>query len=748
MTALAPDALPQVPIRVLYQTWNTGDLTWSAWQALPMAQTPGVRDFRRNPGLTVERFSRKALPGIGEATLTWRSAFVNGQVWNDPPALSGARVRIQTATPVAVGAEDTTTPTGWVTRWIGVVQAVERDRAGNLATYHCIDILADYAQRAQLVRHHFGSTTAGINLDGHPGYNTAVEGIYARKIGNRDPSTTPVDPWSESLDPAINGNLRHTYPGAPGAALWTDFQALNHALWSARGKGDPQLTLLDPQQLLSQTNLSGAWPVAPGTTVWSLLNAICDRRRGRGLAFFDWADDSVSPFAEPTYRLRVRAQVIDDISVDIPNDYAITLFGQGTSSAKALDYTDDPRLQAGPVLLDRAAFRYDQVISKGERIQVLVTLAYRESTLEKRWTTADQTAFNAITNPYWRSMPRWDPVYQRHGLPLAFDWKVGDGTNTVTKQSINLVCQDSGRLVQADVDGGVWNSLLTTRVLSDLCLYEGYDYPNNVLGGSRYDGATDTFSPPRLPPLALQKDPSTAIWQDLFRLGFGLQTDEQWGVYLRYGPDGSDLSATRYFGTPGSTPGIQADLQNLALTCTLELSNRVSMSTGYGRRVLRLNYPGIHLWAASPNAIWKLDRTATTVAAAPAVKGPGALPSTLAGSNPLKDTDNIRLIRDDRPWLAVAHQLACQWYLTDHKPISLTLQGTPWLYVNTAGTDQSVGLGDIISTITTNNFTPSTFNNLTPQVDTVNCPVTSLTYDVQNNQTQLDADWADLDFAV
>lgn len=746
MTALNTDARPPHPLRVVYRQWS--GTTWSGWKEMVMAQRINAKAWTN--GMRIGPWQRAALPGIGTATLFWSSGSINGRDLADGPDLLRAEIRIQSAAPIPVGSEATASPENlqWVTQWKGEIQQIERNRRNGSATYYAIDTLAAFAQRTPMVSHHYGSSAYAT---GHPGYNVAASGIYGRKLGNRDATKAPDEsllPTSsypkDETDTPVNGNWYHTYLGSPNATTWTDYQALLHALHSSRRQRDPVFGLHGSTRLLSNSKMTGAWAITEGQDLWSFINQVLDRRRARGLAFYDWIE--TNPLKDVVELIRINPQNYDYIKFTDPSNTS-----SGTSqingaihegTAIDLDFSGDQRLQAGPIIAERGTFQYDRVESYGEPMQVLATLAYLDGNLAKRWTDADATAFNAITNPYWRSTSRWDPVYQRHGLPLTWDWTVKDGNNG-TATRLNLVCNDTGtvRLTAPGGESG-GNSILGSRILSDLCLFEGYDYSSATLGGTRYDGATDTVSPPRLPPLALGAMGSDQ-WKDLFRIGFGLNLDEQWGIYLRYGPDQVDSASGRYFGIPGTTPGVVADLNTLALTCTIELSNRVGMATGaIGGRTLRLVNPGIHLWMAAPGAIWKLQRTSSVVADAPAVRNAGID----KGSN--GDTTDVRFLRDDRTWLGLAHAFACEWYLTPHYPTTFSIADPYWYagVSNGGGNTVAPQLGKLINQITVSTTRaagqPSTATHV------IRCPITSVTYDPETNRSDITADWSDLDFRV
>jgi hypothetical protein len=694
-----------------------------------MSQRMNARTW--SPGWRVRSFSRVALPQIGEATVTYDTGIINGKTINPPPLdLYGAELRIQHANPPGVGKEGSHFTPKWSTVWWGTIEQIDEDIHGGEITLHCFDGL--YRAKRWLLTDH-GALVGNrqyLGSPGHPGYNLSVDGWYARVMGNKSYSGLVWDRWKDYAARETNPNVLFTFPGADGAntTAWTDQEAAESALALGRGPQDPKFVFDGAKDLLKGT---GAWSVAPGESAWSVVARICDRRRGRGLVYVDWENDTDNPTEKLKPVLRIKPQTPDDVTYTPPGSTLKTLPGATTAvTAATLDLSGDQRLLNGSLRLgDRCATRYDYVESRGEPIQVLVTLSYADGSLQKRWTDADATAFNALTVARHRASVRWDPVYQAHGIYGGWDCTVGDGTN-YDKARCDWRCNDKG-ILEIDNNSSP-TSVLGMRILADLPLYEGYDYTAGApLGGERYDGATDQYQPPRRPPLLLQRNTSSSDrWLDLSRMGFSLSIDGTWGLVVRFGADQDDQVATRYLSEP-PTPGYGASYTLLTCTIGLELPNRPRIATGdaRGRRRLVITHPGIHLWLAQPSAIWDLDRVSSLVADAPAKRTAGAD----------SETTGIQRLRDDREWLTRLHALACAWYLNDHRTLTWTLRSAPGLFEGDA--PAAPALGTLITAATSTTRTDQI------RTDTINTPVTAIVYDHEAATTTYTTDWADLDFA-
>ncbi len=767
MTVTLPQTTRARPlVRVLYRTYD-GD-KWSKWLPLRMAQNYGAP--RANNGFLIDSWSRYALPMIGEATLRYLTGIINAKTFpsTDAPDLRHAEIRIQVAPPPAFAASVDVNGIGftpaWRTRWWGTVEQQIENPANGEVVYHCFDGL--FRSKRWQINHHSlyiqQTATSLAHVRGHPGYNVSIDGYFARILGNKEATGLVFNPMADLPATSAAGNryYGHTWPsGIAGAdvssAKWKDREVIEHVLQSCRGKGDPVFTVTGQTHLLDG---SSGWPIVEGQRAWDMVARVADRRRGRGLLFVDWANDTSDPTGDLTTYLTVRPQFKADLVYTPPGGSPITLDGATTAgTTKALDLVGDQRLVEGSLTFgDRMQYLMDYVENNGEPIEVLITPDYASSSLAKRWTDGDATAFLAVAQPRRRATSRWDTVYQRHGLDPFWDCKVADGKGA-TPTRCDYQCKDDGTLWDLSATGAPSaSSPLVVHMSNDLPLYEGYDY--TTTSPVRYDGAVETIAPPRRPVMGFGKNiVGTDLYLDLMRAGFQIQMDRQYGIFLKYGPDQDPTFAGRFFSASGVT-GFAFTYQSVMFTIGVSFGNRVRKATG--RNVLAANgspipdgtgvagaykkydatsqyrlyvhHPGLSLWLAHPGAVWEFDRASAATASAPGLRaaagGSGATPG---------------IIRDDRATLAQLHALTCVWYLEEHRTISWAMEDCGDLpsFTNDDGSAVTYHqLGDLVTTVA---YTDRSRTNQSLTCDT---PVTGTIWNNISGQYSWITDWSDLDF--
>ncbi len=742
-------------VRVLYRLPPGSDLSgngspgiggWSAWQSLVMSQRFG-RTSATN-GFLVDMWSRQCLPLIGEARLRYRTGCINGinYIGTDvlgnpiPVNLKNAEIRIQVAPSPAfeMGRDELSTfvPV-WKTAWWGVVEQIETMGTSGETIYHCFDGFYK-TKRWQMIQHAFymdGDKRVGA---GNPGYNFNTAGFYARIQGNLDPSGATVDPLGDLAGSDItNRYYCHTRPalnspGGPGseAIKWTEKQIVEHAMQSSRTFGETVFEMRGATVLFSGQS---SWPVAEGTRCWDFVARVCDRRRGRGLVFVDWEDDTSDPLGNLDVCLRVRTPFHDDLNFTPPGSSPVNIPGAATAGSSVdLDYSGDHRLIPGSVTLgDPVQYAMDYVESRGERIEAMVSLSTGDGSLEKRWSQADEDAFVALTDPRQKATSRWDPVFQRYGLPSGWSWIAKDG-NKQQLARCDYFCDVTGQLLIPGIN--VTRdppSLLTVSMLSELPIYEGWNYQTST--PARWDAAFDLNAPPRRRMGVYERAATGDSYIDLSHLGFSLSLDPEFGIMITYGPYQDERVSGRWFSKP-TVFGYAQSSDNLIITVTLLLADRVRMATGnpLQKRRLIIYHEGLHLWIAHPGAIWDLDRHTAGITSAPAFRNAASTSANAPG-----------VLRDDRAALAQLHNLALAWYMTAHRTMSYSLRDCIALPSFTDIDDAVYTNPTIGSLVQTFTFTDAT---RTTQIATLNTPITGYVYDNVKCRSDISTGWCDLDF--
>lgn len=249
-----------------------------------------------------------------------------------------------------------------------------------------------------------------------------AENSYAN-AGNRSPEPGPlgVFVFAKDLDDAdywttkdiLDYLLKYQSPRDLIGTAWID--------WSL----DPDTSTLVP-----------TWdrPViaTDGVDLRSIINQLLDPRR-----LLSWTNIVEAPGANPDENKLVRLSVFS-----FNQDTLLLPSGgeqQANSNQVALDF--DRALDVTATLRDSDLQLVEQVIVKGARRRSIVTLSYQDGTLEKDWSDADETAYEAGVAGIGaldiddqerrirelRADERFERVYQYFRLPSTFAGLVGDG---------------------------------------------------------------------------------------------------------------------------------------------------------------------------------------------------------------------------------------------------------------------------------------------------------------------------------
>jgi len=191
-------------------------------------------------------------------------------------------------------------------------------------------------------------------------------------------------------------------------------------------------TLLAKEDPITHKILPGycfPWGVSEGEKCWDLLTRVLSRQRGRGVAFLDWADDSCSTdnFTDIKPLITIRSQLAPDLVYIKPSDGSTVTVSQATTLNTAIDVDlqGDHRYVGDSLqLITNDSSGVDYLETQGEPIEVLVTLSGKDSTLEKRWSDADETTFKGISSSVWwqRTSTRWRHIFStlEHSSYLGF----------------------------------------------------------------------------------------------------------------------------------------------------------------------------------------------------------------------------------------------------------------------------------------------------------------------------------------
>jgi hypothetical protein len=697
--------------RVLYAdtfTYN-GGTTWTVADML----APGVN------GLWVKSITRQVLPAIGEAEIVMEFGQIDGETVT-PLDLLGKHVRIQAARP-PVGDE---TPT-WRTVWLGRV-AWQDDSISPGASiqrgtrlYRCQDLLYSYLSQYPMDRHANYANTGALSF-GHPGYNwrrdqpgTTVGNRESTGSGFSGPDSTTILNFGIDDDAAIKTTT-----------TWTDGQALNNAMMIRRNTGDPLFVPdVQPSGLLSGVT---PWEVRDGDVAWDVVTRILNRRRGKGLAYLDWDDDSAGPTGAIIPYVRVRPQLASDLTYTDPTGSSVTISGASsvTDSTVIVDIQGDHRVvDSAFQIRDYGESTVDELTTEGEPILVAVTLSGFDGTLAERWTSAQETAWAADPEN-----PIYNPVLQRFGLLRTAVFTYEDGNNgvTVTGQRGDYWTNAVG---QTSISHTGVTAPEMVEIEDCLPLWEGYDYTSG--NGTPSASATADGLPRMRPPLVLIRttDNRYITPEQLEDGGYQIKIDRD-AIQFEFN---ADRDGDRRIRTTYASRTITE--ASLTFTLGLRMPQRpriVSAISGTVRRRRTIRMDGCDLWVAHPGCIWALDLTSENADGYTAKRTTGTITTGVEG----------RVLKDDRATMARAHYLAWEWYRSDTSrcAVSYAIRDCGLLptWTDISGTDRAYAkLGQMLTSLTA-----------AGQTYTPNTPITRVEYDNGTGTTTWHTDWQELDYGT
>lgn len=708
----------------------------SAWQVLPMVQREDLGQAKN--GFWVEEFERVCLPATGSAILRYQYGFIDGKNTLLRPETSGEptdvttenevfnlrkfEIRIQ-ASPKPTDKElrQGTFQPSWRTVWLGTCEA-QTDMmapgagfAHGMRIYHCVDGLA--RTRLWPMRRHGFRVAAGdcVHVLGHPGYNALM--IDGHIAGNREGTSYTFPGEDGNFAPQVDF---HTFPSV-ATGKWNDLTALTHALHASRGVNDPIFDIEGVTSPLSQAET--VWAIDPDRdTVFDFMCRVLDRRRGRGLAFLDWDDDSDAPEAPIFPYITMNPEHYD--SIEIPDH--VTLPGalaSGTTVDVDLigDHCND---MASFVLGERIHNQADYLETLGERIEVMVTLSFKHDDLSRRFAESEITEFKNRSNRK-RLDRRFDPVFQRWGLtddPLTL---ADDGSKNSARSRYDYRCDDDGVIQQPGNGDERDTSPLVTELLHDLPIMYGYDYTNDAT--TRWDAANDLAEPVRQQPFVLLRVEDDK-YIDAQAAGFTLAMVRR-DLIIAF-PQNKQDGFRAISDTTEPKLGASFNEDDLVVTVAVRLPHRVRFASGdpNGRRKMRIFHDNKHLWLAHPDAIWELDGAHGTAADTYPPFRNAVSGNTEAGAG---------IIRDDRDTLKLFHFLSKEWYQRERRPVKWALKDCGFLPYTLADGSSAIypRIGEVVDNMKAGGM-----------VHQIKTPITRIHYDCNKGVTTWETDWQDLDW--
>jgi hypothetical protein len=736
-------------IRVLYAdvfgadgAGGTGGWTIATyWNA---DQPTEVGSETSSNGLYFEECVRQALPGIGDAMLTMDYGIIDG-VTVEPLDLRFKHIRIQAARRTR---NQTATP-AWRTIWVGRCEWQEdalsagADVPRGRRTYRCVDLLRSYLATYPMDRHAHYDITAALTY-GHPGYNydRDTPNAVAGNKDNSDPGAKFDGPDGTSIY-MFNGNKTN---GSNVVRAWTDAEIVDNIMLLRRAAKDPIFTLDSAPGLLAGTT---PVPVNELDSAWDVLVKLLDRRRGKGMAFFDWDDDVGHPTGALAVKLRVRPQIFSTPTpaYEYPAGTEIQILGadKDASYFVNVDLEGDQRVVDGILKIrSNDDSSVDELTTEGERIEVAVTASGYDNSLTYRWNTALQTAYLAAVSADNDTAIEaiYRPVFQYFGPSQAAsqDYYDGDKTGTV-KQRADYWTTPLGVLTLADPDLET-NDLsyalpMMIELMDDLPIYEGHKLILTGSVGSMVPVATPRIGKPRrMKPIVLVRTTANRFLLTKEYLDSGAQVDfDDDGMWVEWSDDDTtgDRSIRGIYN--GVAPRAITE-DSLTFTIGLRMPQRVRFATaiaspGVVRRRRTIRIPDLHLWLAHPGAIWDLDRT---------TENPDGCNAKRAGGT--VEGVNGTILRDDRAALARIHYMAWEWYRSDSGRKSATWAlrdcGLMATWRDLGGSEIPwPKLGQVVKDM-----------RASGALHTIRTPISRVSYNHRLCQTEWMTDWSEFDYGA
>ena len=713
--------------RPFYRVLLSESMVDQDWEPLQMAQRYVANAYAN--GYQVMFWERCAMPDIANAAFQYRFGKINNVSYSVPPDYYGWYVRLQ----VAEGDVQMDDPNGaaelynWHTVFLGTVEHQEDIIVPGASypigtrIYRCLDLM-NLLKRWPINRHGFFANDVANTSYGHPGFNYfSVNGTL---LGNRDSvnAWNPCDDAPSSWCHLFNDQNADT-------KTWDDGDVIDACIQSGLAsypQGQFPLTVNDLAGLLIGTH---HWQVNPNDSTFSMLAKILERKRGRGLAFFDWADDTGDPTADIAPVITINPQFVSDITLQ---DSTVIKGASSAGTTYALDLTGDQRnVDDSFKLGDRFAQAYGYVEVVGEQIEVAVTLDFNANTLQTLWTTDQASAWyaavasgNWIPDPMGGAVemtaamdPTFDPVYHDFCLAQVMPTVAGNGNDGVTHTPFDWQVSDDGTATA----GGIPTSPILCELMKDTpFLFASY--------GTGY--RVESRSPPRAFVWISNDHFTDAKYEE----GCSLQISHD---YMRLlGPD-DESTGCRYFCEEvydtDENYGVAYYFDQIAITVGIRLPHRVRRAMGDPtslRRLPPIYVPRQRLWIVHEGCIQQL------------LMDTGSYDE---GHTPIRPaSEGFYTTADDRPNLDVAINLAWSWYGTDRRTASWQQRScyeVPWYpddgtgWADVESPQWQPYIGDMMTTITASG-----------QAWVINTPVTHIHFDATKHMTTWTTDWNDLDF--
>jgi len=424
-----------------------------------------------------------------------------------------------------------------------------------------------------------------------------------------------------------------------GTDIWTARQHIEYLLTCfVNDTGRPVFTLGGQTDILDA--YTPQMPLKVSETARSILGKLIAPEFGMGYVPVPTADG---------WELRVFSHLPSASS------FADATLPENTLDAVRIDAADDADIIPGGLKVEiDSTHLHDSIRVLGERA-VVVCSGYYGTEIEEMWTSAEATAYKAMTDAA-RSLDSERHVFQALRFKDTWDWQDGEAAPLM-----NLDGECNG--------GGGYRQTSVRETLAKLPLYEGWDYSGGVAPTAaqaaaldfrpplvlcRIDGASDIYYVP--------VDNLSAVAQEV---GISLSPmsvralEGEWGVVVEASPNHA-LAKDHWSGAAASAFDPDTDGTDYTdLIVTLALRTDGCLAMGYDLpeasragdgSVKVIECPGAEFWCMAPQTV--VDGGTNAVAR--------------------YDAGSLAVLRNDKDRLALVAAGAIARYLNNRAKASVT----------------------------------------------------------------------------
>lgn len=573
-----------------------------------------------------------AAPGLGSAILKMR--YGSGMLEDGTALADGSLIASQRKKYVQIRSSDYSNFSSYTAEFTGVIPADEFRMLGDDGTVksaeqfvkaysmgYLLDTQLDTAYAEPL-----GGGTA-VLIDHMPVFNT--KNASGQVEGNRSASKHTIDTKQS-----------YVFAGGDGCGTWSYADIIEYLLAHCQ-TATATFTLSCPAALLTALgSMTGVFDFN-GMTLRGALDTLLNRARGIG-----WGADVDS--LDVPY-ISVWSLLDTSLTVGTMTMPAHLASDRYTVNMWNVDAHADLRVTA-----DEAQV-YDKIIARGARIKTCCTFSLGDSTLEKAWTAAEETAYEeaacnttgysslstkakAEKNDRFRATDRFRRVFSAFRVPVDWDWKIGSAF-------ANPAWNGSTDTLNESANGAYWNA--EKRFYPFLPFKEGWDYSGTSAVDKNPDDIENEYR--KLFAVVKNSDNTYSYAESRKEAAASVRPmSSQMGVEVSFRPRHlaakNDFSGAEPSATDADFSTNACDYNDMKVTAMVETDQYLQLvytgATTETVRTKKISIPDAELWYVTGGTVVDIDADGNLV--------------TYGGTS--------KIIRDDRDTLRSILAAAVAWY--------------------------------------------------------------------------------------